>query len=240
MSAELSGLMGGEVQATELQELAVMIKAAQVARLGQDRHGVYGSDPGDLPKTLGVLQFSHPPQGFCLDGVAMPNELAHLHNHQLVHGNSSGIVSHRQSGRGAGRVVNIGQESGFADLAPHQVPDGSDERLLAQGGHRARRRELMEETEEPLRTGVVAEAVHLGKIQRQIVGLQTMQDFGLVLRDRLMGLGQFLPIRYPFRQRIVVPLHLALGQHVQHHLGILRIVLIPSVVQRFAHPGQSH
>ena len=48
MSAILPGLMGREVQSAELQELAVVIKAAQIAGLGQDRHGMDRCDPGDL------------------------------------------------------------------------------------------------------------------------------------------------------------------------------------------------
>src|SRR6056297_312704 len=54
-----------------------------------------------------------------------------------------------------------------------------------------------------------------------------------------MGLRQFLYVGGPHHQRIVKELHGAYLQHVQDDLGVLRVVLVPAVVQGLSRPGQT-
>ena len=49
-----------------------------------------------------------------------------------------------------------------------------------------------------------------------------------------MGLRQFLNVIGPLHQRVMVELFIPDLHHVQDDLGVLRIVLIPAVVQGFA------
>ena len=86
----------------------------------------------------------------------------------------------------------------------------------------------------------MAEALHLGKVERQVVGLDPMQDLGLGAGDRLVGLRQLLDVVDAGRERVVVGQRGADAQHVQDHLRVLRIVLVPAVVQCLARAGQGH
>lgn len=54
-----------------------------------------------------------------------------------------------------------------------------------------------------------------------------------------MGLRQLLDVGNAGRERIVEKPHCADLQHVQDDLGVLRVVLVPAVVQGFARPGQA-
>ena len=54
-----------------------------------------------------------------------------------------------------------------------------------------------------------------------------------------MGLRQFLDVVRALNQRVVVELIRPDGEHVQDDLRVLRIVLVPSVVQRLPRPGQA-
>ncbi|QFT34343.1 hypothetical protein FIV00_27865 [Labrenzia sp. THAF82] len=53
-----------------------------------------------------------------------------------------------------------------------------------------------------------------------------------------MCFGQFLNVSSAAHQLIMEELHGADLQHVQNDLGVLRIVLVPTVVQSFAGSGQ--
>ena len=65
-----------------------------------------------------------------------------------------------------------------------------------------------------------------------------MPELGLRTRDDLVGLRQLLDVGGTGDQRIVEELHRADLQHVQDHLGVLRIVLVPAVVKGLARPSQ--
>lgn len=54
-----------------------------------------------------------------------------------------------------------------------------------------------------------------------------------------MRLRQLLNIRRPNYQRIMKELHGADLQHMQDDLGVLRIILVPAVVQGLACPGEA-
>ena len=65
-----------------------------------------------------------------------------------------------------------------------------------------------------------------------------MPQLGLGPRHRIMGLGQFLNVVRPGDHRVLEDLHRADLQHVQDDLRILRIILVPAVVQRLACAGE--
>ena len=67
------------------------------------------------------------------------------------------------------------------------------------------------------------------------MGLHTVQRLGLGPKDDLVCLGWLLPVIDPLLQRTVIPL-----RRIQHHLGIFRFILVPAVMQGFAHPRQLH
>lgn len=69
---------------------------------------------------------------------------------------------------------------------------------------------------------------------------ESMPDLGLGLRDELMGLGELLKVIDAGGQRILIGHRGADTEHVQDYLGVLRVVLIPAVVQRFTRPGECH
>ncbi len=53
-----------------------------------------------------------------------------------------------------------------------------------------------------------------------------------------MGLRELLDVDEAVGERIVVALHGADPQHMQDYLGVLRIVLVPTVGQRLPRPGK--
>lgn len=64
-------------------------------------------------------------------------------------------------------------------------------------------------------------------------------ELGLRTRDDLMRLRQLLNVGDPDDQGIMKELHGAVLQHVQDDLGVLRVVLVPAVVQGLARSSQA-
>ena len=233
-------MLGGQIEATELQELTVMAEAAQVAGLGQDGQGVDRADAGDAAQQLVVGALRQEGVGRSLDRVALPYEATHLADDEPEHAHRRSVRRHRQADRAAGRLVDVAEQLGLGDLAPDDIPGGGDEGLLAQRGDAGGRGEAIEEGEEPVRAAVVAEAVDLREVQRQVVGQDPMQHLGLGPRDGVVGLGQFLHVVDAGGERVIVDLRGADADHVQHDLGVLRVVLVPTVVQGLAGAGEPH
>lgn len=77
----------------------------------------------------------------------------------------------------------------------------------------------------------MAKSIDLRKIQRQIVRLQPMHCLGLGLGDDLVRLGQILPVIHPMLDGIGVLLRVARPEQIQDNLSVLRVVLVPPVVQ---------
>ncbi len=72
------------------------------------------------------------------------------------------------------------------------------------------------------------------------MGQNAVPQLGLGPRDGIMGLRQLLNVIRASRHRVLKDLHRADLQHVQDNLCILRIILVPAVVQRFAGPCEGH
>ena len=85
--------MRGEVEPAELQELAIVIEAAQVPGLGEDGQRMDRTDAWNLTKLLEVLVIADTLQRFGFDSIAMLNELAHLQEDQAEHGDCRGLAS---------------------------------------------------------------------------------------------------------------------------------------------------
>lgn len=83
------------------------------------------------------------------------------------------------------------------------------------------------------------EAIGLREVERQVVSQDTMPQLGFRPRDDIVGLRQLLNVVRPLDQRIVVELFGADPEHVQDDLRVLRIVLVPAIVQRFPGPGET-
>ena len=67
-----------------------------------------------------------------------------------------------------------------------------------------------------------------------------MPQLSLGARYDIMGFGQFLNIVRAGTHRILEDLHRTDLSHMQDDLGVLRIVLVPAVVQRLACPSQGN
>src|SRR5215208_4213095 len=72
-----------------------------------------------------------------------------------------------------------------------------------------------EESKEPVASRVAPEALHLRKVQRQIMGQYAVLYLGLGPRYGLMGLRQLLNVVDAHPQRIMKRLHCADLQHVE-------------------------
>ena len=240
LAPEGAGLLGGQIKPAELQELPVMAEAAQIAGLSQDGQGVDRADARDAAQQLVVGVVGQEGVGRGLDGVALLDQPARLADDEPEHAHRRSIWRHRQADRAAGRLVDVAEQLRLGDLAPDDIPGGGDEGLLAQRGDAGGRGEAIEEGEEPVRAAVVPEAVDLREIQRQVVGQDPMQHLGLGPRDGVVRLGQFLHVVDAGGEWIVVHLRGADADHVQHDLGVLRVVLVPAVMQGLAGAGERH
>lgn len=79
----------------------------------------------------------------------------------------------------------------------------------------------------------------LGEVERQVMRQDTVPELCLRTRDDLVRLRQLLDVGNPDDQRIVNELHGTDLQHVQDDLGVLRIVLVPAIVQSFPRSGEA-
>ena len=144
----------------------------------------------------------------------------------------------RQSRGSAGGLVDVVEQARLGDLAADRGHASLHEALPIQSRDAAGRREALEERQEPVGAAVAGEAVDLGEVQRQVVGQDAMPGLGLGFRDRLVGLRQLLQIVDPGCERIDIALGGTDPEHVQDDLRVLRVVLVPAVVQRLAGAGQ--
>ena len=80
----------------------------------------------------------------------------------------------------------------------------------------------------------------LRKIERQVVGEDPMPELGLGAGDDLVGLRKLLDVVHAGEQRIVEDLDGADLEHVQEHLRVLRVVLVPAIVKRLAGAREGH
>lgn len=76
------------------------------------------------------------------------------------------------------------------------------------------------------------------EVERKIVREQPVPELRLGLRDDLVRLRHFLNVVYAGADRIEIGLRRSDLEHVQDNLRILRIVLVPAVVQSFSRTGQ--
>jgi hypothetical protein len=67
---------------------------------------------------------------------------------------------------------------------------------------------------------------------------ETVQNLRFGLGDRFMRLRQFLQVVHSMEERVVVALGQTGTEHVQDHLRIFGIVLVPAVVDRLACTGE--
>ena len=173
--------MGGEIKATELQELAVVAEAAQVAGLGQDGERVDRPDAGNLLQAPEVGMLPEQLARHRLDRVALADQMPCLGDDEAEHGDRRGIRSDGQGDRAACGLIDVAEQAGLGDLAAGDVPCGRDEGVLAQGHDAGRHGEAFQQGEEPVAAGVVAEAVDLRDVEREVVCLDAVQDLGLGL-----------------------------------------------------------
>jgi hypothetical protein len=121
---------------------------------------------------------------------------------------SGAIGSARQRDRARRGVIDVGEQPRLRHFPADDVPGRRDERFLAERGDAGWCRKAIEEGEEPFAAAVVAKALDLRKVQRQVMGQEAVQDLGLGLGDRLVRLRELLQVVEPVQERIVV----ALGQ----------------------------
>ena len=113
LTAKLAGLVGGEIEAAELQELAMMTEAAQVAGLGQDGHRDDRSDARNLPQALIVGVVNQCSMGLVLDRIALTDQAASFGEDQAEHRDCSAVERHRQADGRPCCLVDIAQQPGF-------------------------------------------------------------------------------------------------------------------------------
>lgn len=68
-----AGLLGRKIKTAELQKLTVMAEAAKIACLGEDGHGIDGSNAGDHARGLVIAVFGQNGMRRSLELVALPD-----------------------------------------------------------------------------------------------------------------------------------------------------------------------
>ena len=70
------------------------------------------------------------------------------------------------------------------------------------------------------------------------MGQDAVQDLGLSPRDRFVRLREFLDVVDAGRKRVMIALRGPYGEHVQDDMGVLRVVLVPAIVERLPGSGE--
>lgn len=98
---------------------------------------------------------------------------------------------------------------------------------------------LLQERKEPVGPGASMRPFGLREVERQVVRQDAVPELGLGPRDDLVCLRQLLDVSNASHKRIVEKLRRSDLQYVQDDLGILRVVLVKTVVQGLLRPGQA-
>ncbi len=77
-------------------------------------------------------------------------------------------------------------------------------------------------------------------LPRQVVRQDPVPKLGLRAGNDVVCLGQLLKIVGPAEHWVVIDLLIPDLHHVHDNLRILRVILVPTVVQGFAGAGQRH
>ena len=93
---------------------------------------------------------------------------------------------------------------------------------------------------EPLGPRAVQIALRFGKVQRQMVRHEAVLEPHLPQGDLLVGIGHLLQVLMPGHERIEIPLRRPVLQQMQNDLRVLRIVLVPRVVQGLSRAGDGN
>src|SRR5581483_4126285 len=173
-ATELAGLLSGQVEAAELQELAVMVKAAQVAGFGQDgqgQNGAYARNLFQATEVIVVAEISVSSLFQLLPKLAKP---AHLVEQNAEHSHCFRVFFDRQPDGTLGAVVDVFQQPALGNLAADDRPSPLNELFSIEGGDRCRRGERLQKIQQPQGPGCMVMALDLGKVQRQVVRQQAV------------------------------------------------------------------
>lgn len=86
LAAEHAGLMRGEIEAAELQELPMVAEAALIAGFGEDGQGIDRADSGELTQPRCIRVVGQKYLGLGLDLVALAEEAAAFGQDHPEHG----------------------------------------------------------------------------------------------------------------------------------------------------------
>jgi len=87
-------LAGSEVEAAELQELAVVAEPSQVSGLGEDCQSVDRPDSRNPPQQLVIVMISQRDLRDLLDPVALPDQAPRLGNDHPEHRDRGALLRH--------------------------------------------------------------------------------------------------------------------------------------------------
>lgn len=95
LAAELSGLVGREIEAAELQELTMITKATEIAGLGKYGHRHNRPDARDLSQALIVSVVCECCMSLAFDKVALPDQASSLSENEAKHGDRGAVERDR-------------------------------------------------------------------------------------------------------------------------------------------------
>jgi hypothetical protein len=130
--------------------------------------------------------------------------------------------------------VDLLQLAALVDFSPGNFPGRGNKLFPAQGADGCGRGKLHEETDEPIISAGVPEALDLREMQRQVMCNDPVAQLGAGAGYLLVGLGDLLEIVRALDQRVVVLLRYPLLEQLENHLRILGVILVPAVEHRVA------
>ncbi len=233
---ELSGLLRAEIESTELEKLSVMRKPAQVPGFRQNRerknrsHSRQGAQP--LIIGLGLKRLV----GLVLNRGPGGAEVLMFRQHHTEHLDGLGVFRHSKPDALTRGGIEVGEDPALIHFAAHHRP-----RLVRKGVWRIARDgggtgKPVQQMGKPLGAGIRVIPFGLREIQREVMGHDAMLNLDLPQRDLIVGLSELLEIVHTVDQRIVISLNDAGFEQMEQDLCVLRIILIPRVVERIARP----
>lgn len=118
LSTERGRLDGCKVHPAELQELAVMLKAAKITSFGQDGQRIDWPDPRDGHEQFIVDVVFEKFDSAILNLIVLRNQAASFAQHQTKHSGRIGVPRNWQAHRGLGRLINICEQFFFETSLP--------------------------------------------------------------------------------------------------------------------------
>src|SRR6185312_9607408 len=220
-------LVLGQIQPAELQELAMVREAAQIASFREDDERGNRTNTWYGAQQLIIRSSAEQILGLSFELCSSTAELKIALELQPKCSHSRRIIANRQCNAVGSQLVDLGNLGLLMHPTTHQRRDFLLESWEIHGPHCVRRREAKKKADEPLVALGTPEPLELWEVQREVMGYQNVLQPRFGPRNLVVGLGELLQIMRTCKHGIDEALRHAHLEQPQDYLSVLRIILVP-------------